>query len=309
MAVNTVRVQINGSWYTLTLNGTTGKYEATIAAPNITSYNVNANHYYPVTAEATDLAGNTVTVNDAHATLGSQLKLYVKEVTKPTIAFTAPASGAYLSSNTPTISFQLRDEVNGSGVKISTLSFTVDGGAAKTNASPGVTVTTVSNGYDVSYVPQSALADGAHTIAVNVQDNDGNAATQVSRSFTVDTVPPVLSVTTPAEGTTYRNVAALSVVGVTNDATSSSVVVAVKLNGVDQGAVTVDGSGNFTKSVTLVEGSNTIQVTSTDLAGKVSTVSRTVVLDTVAPVVSSITITPNPVNAGQSYLIAVAVTD
>lgn len=309
MAVNTVRVQINGSWHTLTLNGATGKYEATIAAPNITSYNVNANHYYPVTAEATDLAGNKITVTDIHGSLGNQLKLYVKELTKPTVAFTAPASNAHLASNTPTISFQLRDEVSGSGIKISTLAFKVDGGATLTNASAGVTVTSVTNGYDVTYIPQAALVDGAHTITVNVQDNDGNAATQASRGFTVDTVPPVLSITSPGEGTTYRNVASLSVTGTTNDATSSSITVTIKLNSVDQGAVSVDGSGNFSKTVTLVEGNNTIEVTSTDLAGKKTVVTRTVVLDTVAPVVKSITITPNPVNAGQSYIITVDVTD
>lgn len=309
MAINQVRVKINGSWVTLTKNATTGKYEGTIAAPNITSFNVNAGHYYGVTAEATDLAGNITTVDDTHATLGSQLKLYVKEVTKPTIAFTAPASGAYLASNTPAISFQLRDEANGSGIKISTLQIKVDGGTTLTNTSPGVVVTSVSGGYDVTYTPQSALSDGSHTVTVNVQDNDGNAATQASRNFTVDTVPPTLSVTTPAEGTTYRNSAALSVVGTTNDSTSSPVVITIKLNNVDQGAVTVDGSGNFSKSVTLVEGNNTIEVKATDKAGKTTTVTRTVVLDTVAPTVASITIVPNPVNVGQSYVITVEVSD
>jgi hypothetical protein len=309
MAVNTVRVQVNGVWVTLTKNVTTGKYEGTIAAPNITSYNVNGSHYYPVTAEATDLAGNVTTVNDAHATLGSQLKLFVKEVTKPTITFTAPASGAYLSSNTPPISFQLRDEANGSGVKISTLSIKVDGGATLTNTSPGVAVTVVTGGYNITYTPQTALSDGNHSILVDIQDNDGNAAISASRSFIVDTVPPVLNINTPAESTSYKNAPTLAVVGTTNDATSSSVIIAINLNGADQGAVTVDGSGNFSKPLTLVEGSNTIVVTATDLAGKVSTVTRTVILDTVAPTVASITIAPNPVNVGQSYVITVEVTD
>lgn len=309
MAVNQVRVRINGSWVTLTKNTTTGKYEGTIAAPNITSYNVNTGHYYGVTAEATDLAGNITTVDDTHATLGSQLKLFVKEVTKPTIAFAAPASGAYLASNTPAISFQLRDEANGSGIKISTLQIKVDGGAALTNTSPGVVVTTVSGGFDVTYTPQSALSDGIHSVTVDIQDNDGNASTQASRNFTVDTVPPTLSVTTPAEGTTYRNTAALSVAGTTNDSTSSPVTITIKLNGADQGAVTVDGGGNFSKSVTLVEGNNTIEVKATDKAGKTTIVTRTVVLDTVAPTVASITIVPNPVNVGQSYVITVEVSD
>lgn len=309
MAVNTVRVQINGTWVTLTKNVTTGKYEGTIAAPNITSYNVNSGHYYPVTVEATDLAGNITTANDTNATLGNQLKLFVKEVTKPTITFTAPAAGAYLSSNTPSITFQLRDETNGSGIKINTLSIKVDSGTALTNTSPGVTVTAVTGGYNVTYVPQTALTDGSHTVTINVQDNDGNAATAVSRSFVVDTVPPVLNITSPSEATSYRNIASLSVIGVTNDVTSSVATVAITLNGVDQGTIAVDASGNFNKILTLIEGTNTITVKATDLAGKTTTVTRTVILDTIAPTVASITIAPNPVNVGQSYVITVEVTD
>ncbi|MDF2844932.1 MAG: hypothetical protein K0R00_3358 [Herbinix sp.] len=309
MAINTVRVQINGTWTNLTKNATTGKYEGTIAAPGVTSYNVNAGHYYPVTTEATDLAGNVVTVNDTHATLGTNLKLVVKEAAIPVITFTAPASGAYLSNNTPSISFQLRDEANGSGIKISSLTIKVDGGTALTNTSPGVNITTATNGYDVTYLPQTALTDGAHTIAINVVDNDGNSTTTTSRSFYVDTVPPTLSVTTPSSATTYQNLASLTIVGVTNDATSSSVTVTVKLNSGTATAVTVDANGNFTKALTLVEGTNTIIVTAIDLAGKASSITRTVILDTVAPVINSITIAPNPVNVGQSYIITVDVTD
>lgn len=309
MAVNTVRAKINGSWVILTKNASTGKYEGTIAAPNITSYNATTGHYYPVTTEAADLAGNVATADDTHETLGNKLKLYVKEITKPTIIFTAPASGAYLASNTPAISFQVRDEASGSGIKISTLQIKVDSGTALTNTSPGVTVTSVTNGFDITYVPQSALSDGSHTVNVNIQDNDGNAAAQASRSFTVDTVPPTLSVTSPAEGTTYKNTASLAVSGTTNDSTSSPVTITIKLNSVDQGTVTVDGNGSFSKSITLTEGSNTIEVKATDKAGKATTVTRTVILDTIAPVINNITIIPNPVNVGQSYVITVDVSD
>lgn len=309
MAVNTVRAHINGTWVTLTKNVTTGKYEGTIAAPNITSYNVNSGHYYPVTVEATDLAGNIATANDLHSTLGNNLKLLVKEVTKPTIVFTAPASGAFLATNTPTISFQLRDEANGSGVKISTLSIKVGTGSPLTNTSPGVVVTTVTGGYNINYTPTTALTDGSHTIMVNVEDNDGNAAVAVSRTFVVDTIPPVLSITSPTENTTYRNVADLQVNGVTNDATSSVASVTITLNSVDQGEVTVDVSGNFNKLIKLTEGTNTIVIKATDRAGKTTTATRTVILDTVAPVVKTVTITPNPVNVGQSYVISIDVTD
>lgn len=309
MAVKTVRVQINGSWVTLTKNETTGKYEGTVAAPNITSFNVNAGHYYPVTVEAEDLAGNKTTASDNHATLGSKLRLFVKEVTKPTITFTAPASGAYLITNTPAISFQLRDEANGSGVKISTLAIKIDGGAPITNTSPGVSVTTVAGGYDVTYTPQAALTDGNHTVEINIQDNDGNAATAVSRSFTVDTVAPTLNITSPTDVTSYVNNSSFTVQGTTNDLTSSPVTVTVKLNTGSASAVTVATDGSFSKALTLVEGTNTIVVTATDKAGKSSSLTRSVILDTVAPTISGITVAPNPVNVGQSYTITVDVTD
>ncbi len=306
MTTKTVRVQINGVWTTLTENTSTGKYEGTIAAPNITSFN-KPGGYYPVTVEAEDLAGNKTIKSDTDPTLGNKLKLYVKEVTKPTIKITSPSSGAYVINNKIPIKFELRDEVNGSGVKISTLKLNVNG-TVLNNVSPGVVVSTVTNGFDVVYTPQSALDDGDHTIKVDVDDNDGNKALQVTRSFTVDTIPPELSITSPSETTTHINKSAFTIVGHTNDLTSSPVTVSVKLNGVDQGAVTVASSGDFTKAITLREGSNAIVIRATDSAGKYSESSYTIILNTVAPTISNITLTPNPVNVNQPYVISVEVT-
>ena len=47
----------------------------------------------------------------------------------------------------------------------------------------------------------------------------------------------------------------------------------------------------------------------TDSAGKSTTVTRTVTLDTTPPVIKSVTITPNPVDAGKTFVISVEVTD
>jgi hypothetical protein len=74
-------------------------------------------------------------------------------------------------------------------------------------------------------------------------------------------------------------------------------------------AVTVGSGGAFSTTVTLSEGSNTITVVATDAAGKTTTVTRTVTLDTVAPTIASITITPNPVDAGKTVIIEVKVSD
>ena len=45
MAISTVQAYLNGTWYNLTYNSGTGKYEATLTAPGSTSYNQPGNVY------------------------------------------------------------------------------------------------------------------------------------------------------------------------------------------------------------------------------------------------------------------------
>lgn len=52
-----------------------------------------------------------------------------------------------------------------------------------------------------------------------------------------------------------------------------------------------------------------VTVKATDGAGKATTITRTVTLDTTAPVIKSVTLTPNPVDAGKTFIISVEVTD
>lgn len=305
MAIQQVRAQVNGVWHVLSYNSSTGKYEKTITAPNTTSYNVNAGHYYPVMVEATNTAGTVTTVNDNDGTVGNSLKLVVKEKVKPTINITSPGAGAFVINNKQPIVFQLRDEAGGSGINIDSLVLKIDGGTSIGKSSPGMVCTPVTNGYDCTYTPPTVLSDGTHTVTINVSDFDGNAANQASRTYTVDTVPPILNVTNPTNGF-ITNTAAMVIQGSTNDATSSPVTVTIKLNGVDQGAVPVT-SGNFSKSITLANGSNTIVITSKDAASRETVVTITGTLDTSAPIISAVTITPNPVDAGNTMIISVTV--
>lgn len=306
MAVQSVSAVINGQTVNLTYNGTSGKWEGTATAPSVTSYN-QPNHVYGVTITATDAAGNQTVKDQTDSTLGGSLKLTVKETTKPTIVISSPSSGARVTSNKPPISFSLRDETNGSGIDISTLVLKIDGGTALTSASTGMVCNSVTNGYDCTYTPQTALADGAHTFTVDVSDNDGNAATETSSSFTSDTVAPSLNVSAPTNSSVTNN-ASCTVSGTTNDSTSSPVTITIKLGGVDHGAVNVS-SGSFSKVVTLAEGANTIVVRATDSAGLYTEVTRTVTLDTVAPVISAVTITPQSTTTGTSFAISVTVSD
>jgi len=297
MSVESVKATINGQEYTLTLNSSTGKYEATITAPTKSSF-TKTGGYYPVSVTATDDAGNSTTVTSSDTQLGSSLRLVVKERVAPVIAITYPTASARLTNNKPTLKWKVTDD--DSGVADSTVSVKIDSGDTITT---GITKTAITGGYEFSYTPTTALADGEHTIAFNAKDNDGNAAAQKTVTFIIDTVAPTLTITSPNNNIKVND-ATCVVSGTTNDVTSSPV--SVTINGT---AATVGADGSFSKSITLNEGENTITIVATDSAGKSTTVTRTVTLDTGAPTFVSVSINPNPVDAGNTYVISVDVTD
>lgn len=299
MAIKTVKATINGQTYDLTLNSASGKWEATITAPGKTSYNL-AGGYYNVSVEATNEAG---TKGSADASTVDGLKLVVKETVAPVITIVSPTAGAYLENSKQPVVFNITDETGGSGVDISTLVVKQDGTAV---AAANITHTAIANGYSVTYTPSAALRDGSHTVTINCKDHDGNAAAEKSTTYTVDTVPPTLNVTSPADGL-ITAASSVTVAGTTNDATSSPVVITISLNGTDQGTIPVGTGGTFSKVVTLKEGSNTIIVKAKDAAGKESSVTRTVTLDTSVPKITAATITPNPVDTGKTMVISVTI--
>ena len=269
MAIQTVRANVNGTWHTLTYNSGNGRWEAT---PD----------------------GSTI----------QGLRLVVKETVAPVITIVSPSSGASVTNSNQPVVFTITDETGGSGVKLDSVVVKLDGSAVPAGE---VTNSAITGGYSFTYTPATALTDGQHTVTVDATDNDGNAATQASTTFTVDTVPPSLNVTSPTEGL-ITNDASVVVAGTTNDVTSSPVTVTIQLNNADQGPVTVGSDGAFSKTLTLVNGANAIVVTATDSAGKQSTVTRNVTLDTSVPQVVSATITPNPVDAGATMIISVEIT-
>lgn len=298
--IKTVQATIKGQVYTLTLNDGSGKYEATITAPDKSSYNNNAGHYYPVSITATDQAGNSVTIDDTDSTLGNSLKLKVKEKVKPVISKLVPSNGAYLSTSAPEITATLTDD--DSGIAISTLVLKIDGQAINNT---NITKNTTAGGYNISYTPTTALNDGSHTVTVQISDNDGNVSDTVSTTFSVMTTAPTLEITAPVDGLN-TNKSALTVTGTTN----ADAKVKITLNGTDVGTVTVDSNGTFSKGITFnTEGENVIVITSTNLAGVDSSVTRKVIYDTTAPTITAATITPNPVDAGNTYVISLTITD
>lgn len=298
MAITKVEISINGVWTNCTKNAA-GKWAAAPTAPAITSFN-RTEKYYPVSVRITNDAGTVVTYDASDATIGASLRLQVKEKIKPVIALVSPTNGARLTNNKSPITFKVTDETNGSGVKTSTVTLKIDSNTFN-ESSAGMVKTAITNGYQFVYTPQTALSNGSHTITINAQDNDGNAATAVTASIKVDTVPPTLNITAPTNNA-ITNKKSITLTGTTNDATSSPVAVTAKLNGADVGAITVT-NGAFTKALTGVEGNNVLIVTATDAAGLKSEVTINFKIDTSVPKVKTVTITPNPANASSSIAI------
>lgn len=297
MAVQSVKTKINGQTVNLTYNDGTGFWEATTTAPASSSYN-QPGHYYGVEITATDDSGNSAVINASTGDFQEDCQLIVKEKVAPDITINGPTGGAHITNNRPVIQFGIADD--DSGVDPGTITVKIDNGSA---VSAGITKTPSGKGYICSYTPEAALSDGSHTIYVNASDHDGNAAIQKTVQFTVDTVAPTLNISSPADNL-KTNEDTVTVSGTTNDATSSPVTVTV--NG---DPVAVQSNGFFSKVVDLTEGDNTITIIAIDSAGKSTTIVRHVAKDTGAPVFVSVEIIDNPIDAGETFVLRVKVTD
>lgn len=271
MALSTVQVQFNGTWHNLTLDSATGLYKVTITAPSTPQEDI------PVLVRA---------VNDAGYQAEAETTVDVKwEIISPVVSITSPTEGSwYTNAQTPVV-FTLTDEENGSGIDLDSLAFVLDG-ETFVSTSPGMVCTASGNGYACTYTPPAALSDGAHSVTISVSDLAGNAATPVSLSWNIDTVDPNLEVVSPETGLITNN-PALTISGTASDAASGLVSVTI-----NESPVTVT-DGAFSQEVTLTEGTNAFTIVATDAVGHTSTVERSVLLDTVAPVFESVHIRPS----------------
>ena len=303
--------EVNGQTYDLTKPSTGNVWTKSFSAPNESSGSNNNGQgpgiganaqglgYYPVKVTVTDAFGNSTVITTSTATLGDFLKLKVLEKTPPVSSISYPATGGTINNAKPAIEFQLTD--SGSGINGAEVYLKIDDNdAVKVTASVEGTTATG------TYTPATALSEGSHTIVVYGYDYDGNKSNEASSTFTVDTTPPVLNITAPAEGLKV-NTTSGPVTGTTNDVTSKPVTVTITVNGTDQGTVTVESSGVFTKTISYVEGENTVIIKATDSSGLTTTVTRHVSVNTTAPVVTAIALVPNPADGGATVAISVTV--
>jgi hypothetical protein len=126
------------------------------------------------------------------------------------------------------------------------------------------------------------LVDGPNLITATATDNaDHN--TIDTRTITLDPIAPTLVVSTPAD----NSLTGKSFITVTGSVNEPTTVVSAKVNNGSATGAAMTGV-NFTVTLNLASGQNTIDITAQNLAGKVSSVKRTVVSDTAAPTLAVI---------------------
>ncbi len=139
----------------------------------------------------------------------------------------------------------------------------------------------------------AALPQGTQPYSVTVSDIAGNTDTNTGGSVLVDTVAPVLVVATPG-GDGVLNAADLGQPLLLNGTSEPNSNVVAVVNGTPY-SVTASGDGSWSLSVPagalngLADGSYTIPVTATDLAGNVTTQTSSITLKATPP-----TVTLNP---------------
>ncbi|MFC1968838.1 Ig-like domain-containing protein, partial [Chloroflexota bacterium] len=125
----------------------------------------------------------------------------------------------------------------------------------------------------------TTVAAGITMITATYEGTSGNTTLTVLP----DTVPPVLTLASPTTGLMLGDTT-LTVSGNVDDAAATTSVI---VNGGTPTALTLDGNGNFSDTVTLNIGSNTVLITAVDGSGNTGTSGTiTVVVDPDKPTIT-----------------------
>lgn len=289
-------VTFNNQKFIASYSEDTDLWTADIIAPSESSW-IQPDHVYLAEIHAEDLAGNVVTITSSDESYGDQLKIRVLEKTKPSIVVSKPTQDAVLGDSNQDIEITLSDS-GGSGINFSSIVFKINEDIItdyKTiNEDPYVKITYTANN----------LSDGNNTITFTVSDNDGNDKTE-SVSFIVSTSGPLLEVITPTEEL-ITNASPIRVSGVVSTILEDISISKVTING---NVIMVDEHGNFEYDFALVDGENVILIVAEDSVGKTTSITRRVILDTNAPVITDIHVEPLIVDASGTIRITFRVSD
>ena len=157
-----------------TVNAATGTWSFAVPALAVQDP-VTGLPVHAITVTATDNAQSTA-VGTTPGNLATATSTIVVDNTLPSVAITAPAAGIFTNNNKPTLVFTATDR----NLAVTTLK--VDG--------------TIVTAAAVSPATLGPLTDSTHNAAIEALDSAGNLTTD-TKSFTVDTIAPVITITSP----------------------------------------------------------------------------------------------------------------
>ncbi|HYF77690.1 MAG TPA: S8 family serine peptidase, partial [Symbiobacteriaceae bacterium] len=175
----------------------------------------------------------------------------------------SPLDGSF--TNNPTVT------VSGTAAANAAVTVKMDGAAAATAAADGAG----------QWSASVTLTEGTHELTAVSTPPGGGVETLPSAAVavTLDSTAPTLTVTAPAQNAAQRN-RIIQVSGTVADAHLDSLTV----NGA---SVTTAADGTFSTEIVGAEGQNTVVIAAHDKAGNATTVSRTVMIDSLPPALSN----------------------
>ena len=211
-------------------------------APFVSGSTVSGEGSHTLSVTATDQAGN----------FSSFSLSFEIDLTSPVFVSVSPADGSVIGTAEVTLTGQVTGAV----------SVTVDGTPATLTGD--------------TFTAGPFTVTGQRVFTLVAVDDVGNE-TVLTHTLIVDTEPPALTITEPADGAVL-GIASTVVSGAVSDAHLAE----VRVNGQ---LATVSGGTYTLASLALAEGSNTITVEATDTVGNTATAQVTVAVDAVPPTI------------------------
>ena len=202
---------------------------------------------FSATATLATEGNNTITVRarDGAGLTTDSVRTVIRDTQAPSLTVSSPADGSYTNQSQVTLAGTVSD-ITAVTVNVNGTPVTVTAGAFST---------------------QVTLANGLNVLTTTATDAASHA-TSVVRQVTRDTQAPTLTVSAPEDQSTTTE----SSVVVSGHVTDGCPVT-VTANGT---ALTVAANGDFSGSVAVSMGSNTISIVATDAAGNTSNASHSV---------------------------------
>jgi parallel beta-helix repeat protein len=238
---------------------------ATVTVSNVT--------YLPGTALSDDIHTIYLEVKDIYGNLATTTWNFTVDTLLPLITNLQPPDLSTTNDSTPTISAEYSDV---SGINESSVVLKVDG--------VDVTLSAIVTASSITYT-STALTDNIHTVYLEAEDNVGNLAT-ASWSFTVDTIPPLISNLRPSDAsTTNDNTTTISADFSDPSGIKMSSVV-LKVNGIDvtSFAVVTATDVNYTPGTALSDDIHTVYLEVRDIYGNLAIATWTFTVDATPPV-------------------------